>query len=180
MMATLQVFGPNAEAEALFGEIAGLRQTAIPVVGFDGPEGHLGPESAGAVLFLQMTMVDEERTQAFWRQVALTCKAASESPGFIRMVAFFDGFTNNALGFWRSVEEAQAFARSRPHLDAIQDMHARNFEYSHFAGLFQPVQQRSREMYCDVCGHENLAPAYRCAACGNEFVDVFRLTIAGN
>jgi hypothetical protein len=98
-------------------------------------------------------MVDEERTQAFWRQVALTCKAASESPGFIRMIAFFDGFTNNALGFWRTVEEAQAFARGRPHLDAIQNMHAKNFEYTHFAGLFQPMQQRAREMYCDACGH---------------------------
>jgi hypothetical protein len=174
MMPTLQVFPPNAENEALFGEIPGLRQTPIPVIGFDGPNGDLGPEAAGAVLFLHMTMVDEERTQAFWRQVALTCKAASEWPGFIRMIAFFDGAANNAIGFWRTLKDAQAFARSRVHVDAIQDMYAKSFEYTHFAGLFQAVRARPREMYCDRCGQENYAPADRCAACGNDLVDVFR------
>lgn len=174
-MPTLQVFPPDAENEALFAEISGLRQTPIPVVGFDGPDGHLGPEAAGAVLFLHMTMVDEGRTQRFWRQVALTCKAASESPGCIRMIAFFDGAANNAIAFWRTLEDAQAFAKSRTHLEAIQDMHAHNFEYTHFAGLFTPVRERTRELYCDRCGHENLAPAERCEECGNELVDVFRL-----
>jgi hypothetical protein len=46
------------------------------------------------VLVLHMTMVDEQRTQRFWRQVALTCKGASDGPGFIRMIAFFDGCAN--------------------------------------------------------------------------------------
>lgn len=173
-MPTLQVFPPNAENEALFAEIPGLRQTPIPVIGFDGPDGDLGPEAAGAVLFLHMTMVDEERTQAFWRQVALTCKAASEWPGFIRMIAFFDGAANNAVGFWRTLEDAQAFARSRAHVDAIHDMYAQTFEYTHFAGLFQAVRTRPREMYCDRCGQENHAPAERCTACGHELTDVFR------
>lgn len=173
-MATLQVFGPDAEAETLFGEIPGLRQTAVPVVGFDGPDGHLGPEAAGAVLFLHMTMVDEERTRVFWKQVALTCRAAAEWPGFIRLIAFFDGFANNALAFWRTVESAQTFAQSRTHLDAIQDMYKHNFEYTHYAGLWQPVSPRTREFYCDRCGAETLMPAERCSRCGNEIADVFR------
>lgn len=173
MTATLQVYPPSAENEALFAEIPGLRQTPIPVVGFDGPDGDLGPEAAGAVLVLHVTMVDEERTQAFWRQVALTCKEASQTPGFIRMVAFFDGAANWALGFWRTVEDAQAFARSGVHLGAIAEMHEKNFEYSHFAGLFQPVAPRARHAYCDSCGTEVVMPANACPLCGTDIADVF-------
>jgi heme-degrading monooxygenase HmoA len=172
---TLQVFPPNAANEKLLGEIPGFRQTPIPVVAFDGPDGNLGPEGAGAVMVLHMTMIDEERTQRFWHQVALTSKAASESPGFIRMIAFFDGAANWALGFWRTVEDAQAFAKSRSHLDAIKDMHESKFEYTHFAGIFQPVEQRPRHAYCDACGAETVMPAEQCSECGRGLADVFRL-----
>ena len=172
---TLQIFPPDAENEKLFGEIASVRQTAVPVVAFDGPDADLGPESAGAVLVLHMTMVDEERTQRFWRQVALTSKAASQSAGFIRMMAFFDGAANWAIGFWRQVEDAQAFARSRVHLDAIREMHQSHFEYTHFAGIFQPVEPRARHAYCDACGAEIVMPAQTCQQCGRELADVFRL-----
>ncbi|HLI43769.1 MAG TPA: hypothetical protein VKU92_04800 [Acidimicrobiales bacterium] len=172
---TLQVFPPDAANERLFGDIAGLRQTPIPVVAFDGPDGNLGPEGAGAVLLLHMTMVDEDRSQRFWYQVALTSKAASEWPGFIRMIAFFDGAANWALALWRTVADAQAFAKSRPHLDAIRDMHERSFEYTHFAGIFAPVEERPRHAYCDACGAETALPAEQCSACGRELADVFRL-----
>lgn len=171
----LQVFPPNNDNEKLFGEIPGFRQTPIPVVAFDGPDGDAGPEAAGAVMVLHMTMIDEQRTQRFWRQVALTSKAASEFPGFIRLIAFFDGAANWALGFWRRVEDAQAFAKSRSHLDAIKDMHATAFEYTHFAGLFAPVDARPRHAYCDSCGTEVEMPAERCTNCGQGLTDVFRL-----
>lgn len=169
------MFPPNAANQKLFGEIRGFRQTAIPVVAFDGPEGNLGPEGAGAVLVLHMTMVDEERTQRFWHQVARTSKAASESPGFIRMIACFDGAANWALGFWRTVEDAQTFAKRRSHLDAVKDMHEAGFEYTHFAGIFQPVEARPRHAYCDACGAEPALPAEQCAECGRGLADVFRL-----
>jgi heme-degrading monooxygenase HmoA len=173
-MATLQVFPPSAENEALFAEIPGFRQTPIPVVAFDGPapDGSLGPEAAGAVLVLHMTMIDEERTQAFWRQVALTCKAASQTKGFMRMIAFFDGMANWALGFWRTVEDAQAFARSSAHAAAMAKMHEKNFEYMHFASL---VEQRVRHAYCERCAAEVVMPQDACPSCGNELADVFRL-----
>jgi heme-degrading monooxygenase HmoA len=176
-MATLQVFPPSAENEALFAEIPGFRQTPIPVVAFDGPapDGSLGPEAAGAVLVLHMTMIDEERTQAFWRQVALTCKAASQTKGFMRMIAFFDGMANWALGFWRTVEDAQAFARSSAHAAAMAKMHEKNFEYMHFASLYRPVEQRVRHAYCERCAAEVVMPQDACPSCGNELADVFRL-----
>jgi heme-degrading monooxygenase HmoA len=174
-MTTLQVFPPNADNEALFAQIPGLRQTPIPVIGFDGPDGQLGPEAAGAVLVLHMTMVDEGRTQRFWRQVALTSKAASETPGFIRMIAFFDGCANWALGFWRTVEDAMEYAAGGAHRQAIADMKAHQFEYSHFAGVFQAVRPRTRETWCERCGAEVLMPAHSCPSCGNALADVFVL-----
>lgn len=172
-MATLGAFPPNAENAALFINIRGFRQTAAPVIAVEGPEGHLGPESAGAVLFLHMTMVDDERAQQFYRQVAVTFEAASQAPGFIRLMAFFDGFTNNVLAFWRTLEDAQSFAKTRSHLEAVQDMYAKNFEYTHFAGLFEAVGSPARFHYCDVCGREHKAPVDRCAACGNELINTF-------
>jgi heme-degrading monooxygenase HmoA len=180
-MPTLQVFPPSPENEALFGEIPTWRVTPIPVVAFDGPEpdGSLGPEAAGAVLVLHMTMVDEERTQAFWRQVALVCKAASETKGFIRMIAFFDGMANWALGFWRTVEDALAFARSAAHTAAIAEMREKNFEYTHFACVYQPVEPRLRHAYCDRCDTEIVMPQETCPACGNEIADVFRIQFYG-
>lgn len=175
-MTTLKVFPPNADNEALFAQLPVVRQTPFPVIAFDGPDGHLGPEAAGAVLVLHMTMTDDDdRAQAFWRQVALTAKAASETPGFIRMIGCFDGAANWALGFWRTVEDAQDFAKSRAHTDAIADMHEKNFEYTHFAGLYRPVEQRVRHAYCESCGAEIVMPHETCPSCGNELADVFRI-----
>lgn len=180
-MPTLQVFPPSPANEALFGQIPGFRQTHIPVVAFDGtePDGSLGPEAAGAVLVLHMTMVEPERTQAFWRQVALVCRSASRTRGFIRMIAFFDGTANWALGFWRTVQDAADFARSPAHLEAIAEMHEKNFEYMHFAGLYTPVEQRVRHAYCDSCGAQAVMPQAACTSCGNEFTDVFRQQWSG-
>lgn len=174
-MPTLQVFPPNTANEALFGEIPGIRQTPIPVIAFDGPDGHLGPEATGAILVLHMTMVDGERTQAFWRQVAITCRAASEWPGFIRLVAFFDGIANWAIGFWRTVEDAESYKSGAVHRAAMAGMYETKFEYTHFAGLFSPVSARPREVYCERCGAEAHMPIDACPACGNEIADVFSI-----
>ena len=173
-MSLLQVIPPNPDNEALLGEIPGLRQTAIPVVAFDGPEGHLGPEAAGAVLLLHMTMTgDDARAQAFWRQVAATCKAASQTPGFIRLISFFDGMANWALGFWKRAADAEGFAKSPVHRAAMAEMYETNFEYMHFAGIFEAVNRRPRHGYCSSCGTEVEMPASACPSCGEELADVF-------
>jgi len=173
-MAMLTVIPPNAENEALMTRLPGFRQTPIPVIAFDGPERHLGPEQTGALLLLHMTMTDDEaKAQAFWQQVALTCQAAAQSPGFIRMLAFFDGQANWALGFWRSVEEAQAYRNHPVHQQAMAEMFASQFEYMHYAGIWQPTHTRTREAYCERCGAQTLMPAERCTGCGNPLADVF-------
>jgi hypothetical protein len=68
---------------------------------------------------------------------------------------------------------AQDFAKTGSHPEALQDMYAKNFKYTHFAGLFQTVAPRSRSQYGDLCGREHTAPVDRCAACGNTLIDVF-------
>ncbi len=89
------------------------------------------------------------------------------------MIACFDGCASWAFGFWRTLEDAQAFARSRPHLEAVEDMRRHRFEYTHYAGLWQPATVRPREVYCDRCGRESHMPIDRCPGCGNELLDVF-------
>jgi heme-degrading monooxygenase HmoA len=174
-MPTLQIFPPEPETAALLAQLPGFRETPAPVISFQGPLGHLGPEAAGAVLVLHMTMVDEERTKLFWRQVELTCKAASAAPGFIRLISLFDGLANWALAFWRTPEDAKAYARSEAHRAAMAEMYKTNFEYTHFAGVFAALEARTREVYCDRCGTQSLMPAGSCPSCGNELVDVFEV-----
>jgi len=82
-MPTLQYFPPTEEAGAIVGQIPGVRFTEVPVLAVDGPDGALGPEAAGAVMHLHMTMIDEDKTRAFWMQVALTLREAAQAPGLI-------------------------------------------------------------------------------------------------
>ena len=174
-MATLQYFPPSEEAGAIVGSIPGVRFTEVPVLAIDGPDGALGPEAAGAVLHLHMTMVDEDKTRAFWNQVALTLKAAASAPGLIRFVAIADGLSNDAIGWWRTVDDARAFGASEAHRAAIAEMRDTSFQYTHFAGLWQLVEPRQRHAYCESCGVANVMPAVSCSGCGAVLHDVFQL-----
>jgi len=174
-MPTLQYYPPTEEAGAIVSQISGVRFTEVPVLAVDGPDGALGPEAAGAVLHLHMTMVDEEKTRAFWRQVAVTLTAAATAPGLIRFIAVTDGLSQDAVAWWRTVDDAKAFAHSDVHLAAIAEMDELGFEYTHFAGLWQSVEPRQRHVVCDACGSTTTMPADSCRACGADIADVFRL-----
>jgi heme-degrading monooxygenase HmoA len=175
LMPTLQYYPPTEEAGGIVSQIPGVRFTEVPVLAVDGPEGALGPEAAGAMLHLHMTMVDEEKTRAFWKQVALTLRAAAEAPGLIRFVAVTDGLSQDAVGWWRTVDDAKAFARSDVHRAAMAEMDELGFEYTHFAGLWQMVEPSQRHAVCDGCGATTTLPADACASCGAEIAAVFRL-----
>lgn len=174
-MPTLQYFPPTEEAGGIVAQIPGVRFTEVPVLAVSGPQGHLGPEAAGAILHLHMTMIDEEKTKAFWLQVALTLKEAADAPGLIRFVAITDGLSQDAIGWWRTVEDAKSFAASAVHQSAIDEMNKVGFEYTHFAGLWQLVEPRHRHVYCDECGTKNTLPSDACRQCGGALADVFLL-----
>ena len=172
-MATIGHYPPAGENQAALGSIPGARFTEGVVFAVDGPE-PVGPEAASAVLVLQGTLDRDDKAQQFWSRAAVTLRAASESPGFIRFIAFGDGLSNYALGFWRTHDDAMAFFRSSSHREAVKELDETGNQYGHFAGLFTTEKPHERHVYCDACGTRNVVPRERCATCGNELVDVFK------
>lgn len=172
-MAVLGVHPPHGEAGELLGSLPGARITEGVTFAVDGDE-PAGPEQAQAVLVLQNTLASEEAGAAFWTSAARTLEAAMDSPGFIRFIGFSDGLCNYALGFWRSTEEAQAFARSRSHREAAAELYRTGSQYTHFAGLYAAASLSPRHFFCERCGMASVAPATVCEQCQNPLVDVFR------
>src|SRR5579859_2776752 len=135
MVATLGQYPPAGETQIAMGSIPGVRFTSGVVFAVDGPD-PVGPEAARAVLVLEGALDDDAKAQQFWSRAAVTLGAARESPGFIRFVAFADGLTNYAVGFWRTHDDAMAFFRSSSHTLAMRELNATGNQYDHFAGLF--------------------------------------------
>ena len=61
---------PPAEAIARMTSIEGVRTVPTLLTTQQGPDRHLGPEAAGAVLILQGTFVDRQRAAQFWLRAA--------------------------------------------------------------------------------------------------------------
>lgn len=156
----------------MMGSLPGARFTEGVTFAVDGTR-PAGPEQAGAVLVLQGTLASADMAEMFWTRAALTLREAMESPGFIRFIGFSDGLCGYALGFWRSAEDAEAFARSRAHGDARKELYRTGNQYTHFAGLFSATKQHARHFFCEACGAVTTAPAEECVGCGNALVDVF-------
>lgn len=174
-MATLGTFPPSAAAEAKLAALPGVRFTEGAVFGMDGPEGHLGPEAAGCVMVLHATLADPEGAKRMWDQSADVIAAASEAPGLIRFIGFDDGLSGYGLAWWRTEEDARAFARGPAHRAAVKEQYRTGFEYTQFAGLWGPMTVGHRDVYCERCGTATRMPAEACASCGNDVVDVFKL-----
>lgn len=172
-MAEVKFIPPSDEIKAVVGAIPGVRFTPGVVVGQQGPEGHVGPEAAGAILVLHTTAVDEAAADRFWRLTTAVKQQLPEAPGFIRLFSLFEGLSGYLVAFWRTAEDAQAFAASPKHREAMQAFYKERFEYSHFVGLWTAHSLRARNIYCEACGEATAAPADRCAACGNPLDDVF-------
>ena len=164
---------PNDSIKATVGAISGVRFTPGVVVGQEGPEGHLGPEAAGAVLILHVTLADEDSADRFWRTTTSVKQSLPEAPGFIRLFSLFEGVSGYLVAFWRTVEDARSFAQSSRHQAAMDAFDRERFQYSHFVGLFTADRAHVRNIYCDMCGHATSMPAEVCAGCGNPLHDVF-------
>lgn len=171
-MTVLGQYQPEGEVAERMGALPGVRFT--PGMVFSVEKEQVGPEGAGAVLVLQNTLDTAEKAQQFWSRAATTIEAATRSPGFIRLIGFGDGPESYALAFWRTLEEAQAYAKDLPHREAVKELHATGNQYSHFAGLFKAQAARKRHIFCAHCIVENDANRTTCAQCGNALVDSFR------
>jgi hypothetical protein len=75
---------PPTEATKAMAAIDGLRSVPTMLNTQPGPERHLGPESAGAILILQGTFAREERFREFWTHAVALMAQLADAPGFIR------------------------------------------------------------------------------------------------
>lgn len=172
-MAQVKSIPPGDDVKAMVAAIPGVRFTPGVVVGQEGPDGHLGPEAAGAILVLHVTLCQEDAAERFWQTTTSVKQSLPEAAGFIRLFSLFEGVNGYLVAFWRTVEDAQAFARSQRHQAAMDAFDRERFQYSHFVGLFRAERAHRRTVYCEACGHATAMPARACAGCGNALHDVF-------
>lgn len=164
---------PPAEAITAMTAIERLRIVPAMLNTQAGPEGHLGPESAGAILLLQGTFADEGRFTEFWMTVVDLMTQLAEAPGFIRRYNFADGPHYTLIALWRSVEDAHAFFRSERHQAAMRETFRRRWNYTHFAGLWQVAAPKQRLFFCQSCDGITPSTASHCSACGAPLPDPF-------
>src|SRR6186997_2224747 len=93
---------PPPEAIARMVAIEGVQVVPTVLATQQGPERHLGPEAAGAVLILQATFIDPDGAAEFWATAAGLMEQLQTAPGFIRRVNFADGPHFTLIAFWRS------------------------------------------------------------------------------
>jgi len=172
-MVQVKSIPPSDDVKAMVGAIPGVRFTPGVVVGQEGPEGHLGPEAAGAILVLHVTLAEEAAADRFWQTTTSVKQSLPEAPGFIRLFSLFEGANGYLVAFWRTVEDAEAFAKSQQHQAAMAAFDRDRFQYSHFVGLFKAERAHRRSIYCEVCGQATPMPAEVCGGCGNPLHDVF-------
>jgi heme-degrading monooxygenase HmoA len=153
--------------------IDGLRIVPATLNTQSGPDAHLGPESAGAVLLLQGTFVDEAGFAEFWREVAHMMTLLATAPGFIRRYNFADGPHYTLIALWRSTADAHAFFASADHRAAMRTTFERRWNYTHFAGLWEASAPRQRLFFCQECDGVTPSTQTRCTECGASLFDPF-------
>ncbi|GAA1929429.1 antibiotic biosynthesis monooxygenase family protein [Nocardioides marmoribigeumensis] len=170
---TLLTGPPPPEALAAMAAIDGLRIVPTMLNTQQGPEAHLGPESAGAILVLQGTFADEGRFEEFWRTVVDLFSLLASAPGFIRRCNFADGPHYTLIAWWRTVEDAHAFFDRPEHRAAMRRTFERRWNYTHFAGLWQAVSPHRRLFFCPAC--DGIVPSTEssCTTCGTALPDPF-------
>ena len=164
---------PPAEAIAKMTAIEGVRIVPTKLGTQQGPDRHLGPEAAGAVLILQATFVDEQRAAAFWLTAAGLMERLAVAPGFIRRFTFADGPHYTLIALWRTPADADAFFSSDEHQDAMHNLFRNRWQYSHFAALWEMSTARQRVIFCQECDGVTPATDRVCMGCGAELVDPF-------
>ena len=155
--------------------IEGVRVVPTALTTQQGPERHLGPEAAGAVLILQATFADEQRAAGFWLKAAELFERLAVAPGFIRRFSFFDGPHGYLIAFWRTTADAHAFFSSDEHQAAMRELYRQRWQYSHFAALWEMTTPHQRVIFCQQCAGVTPATDGLCVGCGTELFDPFAI-----
>ena len=170
-MTELVTLPPPPEAIAAMAAIPGLAIEPSVLVRQQGPEGHRGPEDAGAVLLLQATFTDAERAARFWAAAVPLMALLADAPGFIRRYSFPDGPSITLLAFWRTLADARAFAASPAHRAVVRDLYAERWQYSHFSALWELASSHGRQVFCAGCDAVTPAADGVCRGCGAALLD---------
>jgi hypothetical protein len=174
-MAEPQFFPPPPELLPALAAIPGMAIEPTMLVTQEGPAGALGPEAAGAILWLQATFADEEGARRFWEASVPLDEQLARTPGFIRRYSFAAHRSAHLIALWEGVEDAQRFAASEGHREASRALFAGRWQYSHFAALWELRSNRGRIFFCSECDGTTPAPADTCRSCGAPITDVYRL-----
>jgi len=164
---------PPPEAMAKMTAIEGVRIVPTVLTTQEGPDRHLGPEAAGAVLILQATFVDQQGAERFWLRAAELFELLAVAPGFIRRFAFADGPQGMLIAFWRTAADAHAFFSKDEHQAAMRDLYSQRWQYTHFAALWDVTTPHQRVIFCQQCDGVTPATAGVCAGCGTELFDPY-------
>jgi len=164
---------PPAGATAAIAAVPGVRVVPAVLNCQDGPEHHLGPEDAGAVLMLQGTFTDGDLFVEFWDRVAVMMSLLAQAPGFIRRWNFADGPHYTLIALWRSLDDAQAFFDRPEHQASMRSTFERRWNYTHFAGLWSAAGSSRRLFFCPTCDGVVPSTASSCTGCGTPLPDPF-------
>ena len=164
---------PPAEAVAAMSEIDGLRIVPAVLNLQSGPDSHLGPENAGAILMLQGTFADADRFEEFWMRVSDMMRLLSKAPGFIRRYNFADGPHYTLIALWHTIDDAHAFFACEEHQAAMRSAFEQRWNYTHFAGLWEAAGPLRRLFFCQSCDGITESGRDRCDACGVVLIDPF-------
>jgi heme-degrading monooxygenase HmoA len=164
---------PPAAAISAMAAIDGMRTVPTMLGTQTGPESHLGPEGAGAILLLQGTFADRAGFDEFWRETVNVLALLATAPGFIRRYNFADGPHYTLIAWWRSLEDAHAFFDTPEHQAAMRQTFERRWNYTHFAGLWRVASPHRRHFFCQSCDGVMLSTESSCTTCGTPFLDPF-------
>ena len=172
-MTRLLTLPPPPQAMAAMAAIP-RSQTAPAILGTQqGPDGHLGPEKAAAILILQATFTDPDGSAAFWTALVPLLDLLAAAPGFIRRYGFADGPHNTLIAFWRTAQDARAFAARPAHRAAVRDLYQQHWQYSHFAAIWEMTSNHDRVIFCPRCQAITPAAARRCSGCSAALPDPY-------
>ncbi|MEW6155670.1 MAG: antibiotic biosynthesis monooxygenase [Actinomycetota bacterium] len=153
--------------------IEGVQVVPTMLATQQGPDRHLGPEAAGAILVLQATFADPDRAAGFWRTAAGLMERLATAPGFIRRYNLSDGPHYTLVAFWHTAADAQAFFASDEHQEAMRLLSENRWQYSHFAGLWECGTPRQRVIFCPDCDAVTPATSGTCGGCGTALFDPY-------
>jgi heme-degrading monooxygenase HmoA len=139
-----------------------------------GPNGDLGPESAGAILILQATFTRPEGAQSFWAAAVPLMEMLASAPGFIRRYSFPDGPSMTLIALWRTAADARAFAATPQHRAVVHELYKHRWQYSHFSAVWEMASNHGRVIFCDRCEGITSASEDVCQGCGTPLLDIYR------